>query len=633
MGGAEHKRALRMNIAVRFLPVLAALTSFAASPQISVEVDAREIGRSLLHSRVELPAAPGEMIVWYPKWTPGVHAPGGPVANLGGLRFTTAKGEAIEWKRDDEEPFRFHVTVPAGADRVVAQLDYICNQPTANSSGIDSFGNSLLGVINWNTVLLYPESANIDTATAKVKLRLPEGWRFGTALKPEQQNAEGVSFSAGTLRTVVDSPLICGQHFRDVELTGKNTPPAFLHLVSESPAAIQIDDKLIERYRALVAEALALFGVAHFESYHFLVVCSDQVPGNGLEHMASSFNAVGERELIDEKKRKTWPAYLLPHEFVHSWCGKYRRPAAMVTTNFHTIERTKLLWIYEGLTQYLGEVLTVRAGLLTQEEFLPQFAGKLDWLMRQAGRKWRSVEDTATASWQLRARSPAWTQLRRGQDYYDEGLVAWMEVDAIIREKTGGQKSVDDFCKKFFAKQPKNPPVAGYEIDEVLGILRELVDYDWAKFFRERIEQPRPELGLGFLETLGYRLQYSPKPSEYAKERDAERKATSASASLGVSVGDDGKIGSVIPGMPADEAKLASGMIIAGVNGRKFSGQRLRDAIADSVSSRSVELLVLDGDLFRTVKVSYAGGPKYLELVRRPDRPDVLASIAKPVLK
>lgn len=622
-----------MKTIARFLPLLAALTAFAAPPQLSIDVDARELGRSLLHSRVEMPATPGEMIVWYPKWMPGVHAPGGPVANLGGLRFTTAKGEPIEWKRDDEEPFRFHVTVPAGVDRVVAQLDYICNQPTANSSGIDSFGNSLLGVINWNTVLLYPEGASIDAATAKVRLRLPEGWRFGTALKTEQQTAEGVSFAAGTLRTVVDSPLICGQHFRDVELTGKKTPPVFMHLVSESAAAIQIDDKLIERYRALVAEALELFGVAHFESYHFLVVCSDQLPGNGLEHMASSFNAVGERELIDEKKRKVWPAYLLPHEFVHSWCGKYRRPAAMLTTNFHTVERTKLLWIYEGLTQYLGEVLTVRAGLLTQEEFLPQFAGKVDWLMRQAGRKWRSVEDTATASWLLRAKSPAWTQLRRGQDYYDEGLVTWIEADAIIRDKSGGQRSMDDFCRKFFAKQPKNPPVAGYELDEVLGILRGLADYDWAKFFRERIEQPREELGLGFLETLGYRLQYSPKPSEYAKERDTDRKQTSAGASLGMSVADDGKIVSVIPGMPADAAKLASGMTVAGVNGRKFSGQRLKDAISDSVASRAVELLVLDGDVFRTVPLSYAEGPKYLELVRRADRTDVLAAIVKATVK
>jgi len=613
------------------LPLVAALSAVAAPPTVSVEVDAREIGRSLLHAKITLPAVPGEQIFWYPKWIPGVHAPGGPIQNVAGLRFSTAKGEVVTWKRDDDELSRFHVNVPAGADRVIAEIDYICNAPTANSSGVDSFGNSLLGVINWNTVLLYPESASIDVATAGVTLRLPDGWRFGSALEVAKQNGSEVEFAPGTLRHVVDSPLICGQHFRDVELTGKGTPPAFLHLVSESQAAIQIDDKLIERYKALVAEAVALFGVAHFPSYHFLVVCSDQVPANGLEHLCSSFNAVGERELIDEKKRKAWPVYLLPHEFVHSWCGKYRRPAAMVTTNFHTIERTRLLWIYEGLTQYLGEVLAARSGLVTPEEYLPAFTGKLDWLMRQAGRRWRSVEDTAQSSWQLRRVSGAWAQLRRGQDYYDEGLVTWMEADALIRDKSGGQRSLDDFCKEFFATK-KEAPVVGYELDEVIGILRKLADVDWATFFRDRIQQPRPELGLDFLENLGYRLQYTATPSEYFKDREKERKQTTEGATLGLNVGEDGKIAAVMPDLPADKAGLAVNQIISGVNGRKFSGDRLRDAIADSVAKREVELLILDGDVFRTVKISYAEGPKYLSLVRRNDRLDRLGAILKPVL-
>jgi predicted metalloprotease with PDZ domain len=406
-----------------------------------------------------------------------------------------------------------------------------------------------------------------------------------------------------------------------------------MHVVSESEAAIQFDDALIARYRSLVAEALTLFGVAHFDSYHFLLVCSDQVPRNGLEHMASSFNSVAEREIIDEKKRKAWPAYLLPHEFVHSWCGKYRRPAAMVTTNFHTPERTPLLWIYEGLTQYLGEVLTVRAGLLKTDEFVPQFAGKVDWLMRQSGRSWRSVEDTATASWQLRARSPSWTQLRRGQDYYDEGMLAWMEADAIIRQQTGGKRSLDDFCKIFFATQPKTPPVAGYELDEVLGILKQIADHDWPKFFADRIQRPRQELGLGFLEAIGYRVQYVPKQSEYSKERDLERRSTNAQASLGLGVTDEGKVTTVVPGMPADKSKLAAGMLVVGVNSRKFSGQRLKDAIADSVANRGVELLILEGDTFRTVRIDYAEGSKYLELIQRPDRTDVLGAIFKPTVK
>jgi predicted metalloprotease with PDZ domain len=608
----------------------------SAPLHIAMEVDAREASRALLHARLEIPAGPGELILWYPKWIPGVHAPAGPVQNLAGLRFETIRGEAIEWHRDDEEMNRFRLVVPPGADRVVAKLDYICNQPTVNSSGVDSFGNSKLAVINWNTVLLYPETAAIDVATASVRLRLPAGWKFGTSLvRDGGTENDGWNFAATTLRRVVDSPLICGEHFRTIELTGRSTPPAFLHLTSESPSAIAIDDKLIANYRKLVAEALALFGSARFESYHFLVVCSDALPRNGLEHLASSFNEVGERELIDEKKRKSWPAYLLPHEFVHSWCGKFRRPASMVTSNFHQPEKTRLLWIYEGLTQYLGEVLTVRAGLLTLEEHLPAFASKLDFLIRQSGRHWRSLEDTAIASWLNRAHSQSWGQLRRGQDYYDEGLVVWLEADALIRERSGGEKSLDDFCRKFFASdREKSPVVLGYEMNEVTGILKELADEDWAKFFEERISKPREALGLDFLPKLiGYRLQYSAKPSEYLAERDRERKQVTATASIGVIASEDGKINSVVPGSPADKAALAAGMTISGVNGRKFSGQRLKDGIADSVTAGKIELLLLDSETFRTVKLDYNEGSKYLELTRTADHPDILSAILKPRVK
>ena len=626
----------------RFLPALAgaflsltSLCSAQAPAQLKVDVDATEISRALLHSRVEIPAAPGELVVWYPKWIPGVHAPAGPVQNLAGLRFETVKGDALVWRRDDEELNRFLVTVPAGADRVIAKLDYICNQPSANSSGVDSYGNSLIGVINWNTVLLYPESAAIDTATASVRLKLPTGWKYGTALRTDQQSPEGVTFKPGTLRFVVDSPLICGENFRTVELTGKNTPPAFLHLASEAASAIQIDDKLIGQYRKLVTEAVALFGGARFEEYHFLVTCSDRLPGNGLEHLESSLNGVGERELVDEKKRKSWPVYLLPHEFVHSWCGKFRRPAAMVTTSFHRPERTRLLWIYEGLTQYLGEVLAVRSGLQPMEDHLPAFANKLSWLMQNSGRAWRPLDDTAVASWTIRAHSPAWSQLRRGQDYYDEGLVVWLEADALIREKTGGRKSLDDFCKKFFASdRAADPSVKPYELKEVIGLLQELADEDWDKFFTERITRPRPALGLDFLtRSLGYRLQYNAKASEYFTEREKDRKSVNVTDSIGLSAGEDGKIGGVVPGSPADKAGLASGMNITGVNGRKYSTQRLKDGIADSVTARQIELLVLDGDTFRTVMLPYADGPRYLELIRTKDHLDTLAAILAPVTK
>lgn len=630
---------MKALVAILSLVSTACLAS-AALNEIKIGVDAREVSRSLLHARLEIPATPGDFVVWYPKWIPGVHAPAGPVQNLAGLRFETAAGATIEWRRDDEEMNRFHLKVPAGADRVIAKLDYICNQPSVNSSGVDSFGNSKLGVINWNTVMLYPEGASIDVLQASVHLQLPEGWKYGTSLTPAKAPpATGVAFEPMTLRRVADSPLICGENFRTIDLASKstppNSPPGYLHLTSEAASAIDLDEKLIAQYRKLYAEGLTLFGGARFESYHFLVVCSDVLPRNGLEHLASSFNVVGERELIDDKKRKSWPAYLLPHEFVHAWCGKFRRPAAMITTNFHQPERTALLWVYEGLTQYLGEVLTVRSGLLTFEENLPALANKIDYLMRQDGRRWRALEDTAVASWLGRAHSVSWAALRRGQDYYDEGLVVWLEADALIREKSGGKKSLDDFCRKFFAAdRDKMPVVVGFELKEITANLRELADVDWDAFFTERISKPREALALEFLtKTLGYRLQYSSKPSEYLTDREKDRKQVSATGSLGFTAAEDGKIGAIVPRSPADKAGLAGGNVIAGVNGRKFSGQRLKDAIADSVSLGKVELLVVDADVFRTVVIPYADGPRYLELTRTPEHSDALAAILKPVTK
>ena len=606
---------------------------FAADSAIRLEVDARDVSRSLLHSRMEIPASPGPLVVWYPKWIPGVHAPAGPAENFAGLKFETPAGDSIPWKRDDEELNRFHLTVPPNTDRVIARLDYISNQPSVNSSGVDSFGNTHLAALNWNTLLLYPEGADIDVQKASLSLILPKGWKFGTALKPETQNGENISFAPATLRRLVDCPLICGSHLRTIELTGKNTPPAFLHLVSETPAAIQLDDALIQQSRQLIAEALALFGGARWDDYHFLVVCSDQLPSNGLEHLSSSFNVVSERGLIDEKKRKGFPSYLLPHEFVHSWCGKFRRPQAMLTHNFHTPERTRLLWVYEGLTQYLGEVLAVRSGLMPLDDHLRAFTHKLDVLMHQEGRQWRALDDTAAASWQLRGRSPSWNQLRRGQDYYDEGLLVWLEADTLIRTKTDGRKSLDDFCRKFFATSGQPPEVLGYELKEIVSILHELADEDWEKFFTDRITQPRAKLPMEWLDSLGYRLQFSPKPSAYLSDREKDAKMVSLMDSLGLTVGEDGKILSVVPQSPADSAKLSNGWNISGVNMHKFSSQRLKDAVADSVTRGKVDLLILEGEDFRNISIPYGEGAKYLELVRTKDGPDRLGAILKPAIK
>ena len=603
----------------------------AAQVEIDMEVDARELPRSLLHARLTIPAAATATALWFPKWIPGIHGPRGPVENVGGLRVELPDGKPVPWKRDREELFRVVCEVPEEIDSSLnVRLDYICNQPSVNSNSIDSFGNSLAGIINWNTCLVYPEGATSDEVLVRLRLLLPPGWKYATSLETSSVDDDGwIQFEPVSLHDLIDSPLICGEHFRTIPLAGGDRPVS-LHLTSESPAAIALDEEMIDKHRRLVAESLALFGAAHYDEYHFLVTCSETLGRRGLEHLSSSLNGVGERSLVDEAKFKVGPVYLLPHEYVHSWCGKYRRPAGMATPNFHQTKQTELLWIYEGLTQYLGELLAVRAGFLTPEEHTEQLAVKINRLMRQAGRGWRPLEDTAVAAWQLRGRSPRWGNLRRGQDYYNEGLLFWLEADAIIRTESDGTHSLDDFCARFLGQPHSAAKVVPFDVAEVIGHLSSLADYDWEGLIRRRIETAHDELSLDFVGLCGYRLEYRTEPSAYLDAIQRERKFVSAVDSVGLLVSHEGQVRTVVPGMAGDRAGLAPGMQIFGVAGSKFSPRRFEDAIADSIAERQIELLILDGERYRTVALDYDEGPKHLSLARDESRPDRLSEMLKP---
>lgn len=625
-----------MRLSGRFVFPLVLCTGLTVSARglcagtaLNLEVDASDLPRKLLHSRIEIPASGEHLVVWYPKWLPGVHAPGGPVQNIGGLRFEAPGGKRLNWRRDDEEPARFVCDIPQGVTRITALLDYICNQPSANSAGVDSFGNSKVGILNWNTCLLYPEEAKSGDTEVSVRLKIPSGWKIGTSLKRKGQDGDWIQFQEVDLAALIDSPVLCGAYLRTIDISTEGFPPHFLHLASEAENAIEINDDIVSLYRKVVVEAKELFGKAHYPEYHFLVTLSNELPKMGVEHLASSVNGVEERALLDEKKRKDWAACLLPHEFSHSWCGKYRRPRGMVTSDFHTPQHTELLWIYEGLTQYLGEVLTVRSGILSQEEYLDRFTGKVDSLMHEAGRQWRPLEDTAVANYTLREHSPNWGALRRGQDYYNEGLLLWLEVDTIIRRESDGTHSLDEFCKEFLGRTEEGATVVPYDVDEVYADLQRLADYDWKGFFTKRVSETQEALPLDVIGLAGYQLRYTPERSKYVKEREEDSKKVSAADSLGLEFNETGAVTSVIPGMIGDKAGIAPGMTTQGVNGRKFTGDRLRDALADSIANRKIEVLILEGDRYRNVVLDYADGPKYLEITRDESKRDILSDILK----
>jgi predicted metalloprotease with PDZ domain len=599
-----------------------------------MEVDASELPRRLLHTRLTIPSQPGKLRLWYPKWFPGAHGPYGRVEDVGGLRLETDQGKVLPWRRDEVELHCVQCEVPDGVREVRVQLDTICNTVSANAGGIYSYGNHSLGVLNWHTCLLYPDGPSCTAIQVRLRVKLPAKWRFATALKVDAEKDGQVAFQTVSLSDLIDCPLIAGEQLRTIKLDSGNSPPAFLHLVSESPRALQLDQKVINFYSGVVKEAFALFGAAHYPEYHFLVVCSDELGYFGLEHHSSCLNGVRERDLIEDKHRKGWIANLLPHEYAHSWCGKFRRPAAMCTTDFHTPQKMKLLWVYEGLTMYLGDLLMIRSGLISPAEYRDMLAWTIGDQMRREGRRWRSLEDTAVASYLLRGPSANWNDLRREQDYYPEGLLLWLEIDVMIRELSRGRYSLDDFCKKFMGPISATEKVVPYDFPEIVKILKELADYDWEQFLSRRVSASLENLPLDVVGRSGYRLQYANKPSaylEYLQESSRRPGFISARDSLGLTFSVDGRITNVIPGMAGDKAKLAPGMQVIAVNSKKFSRERLADALADSVALRKIEFLLLEGDQFRTIIVDYADGPRYLELTRDEKKPDILAEILKPV--
>jgi predicted metalloprotease with PDZ domain len=611
---------------------------------LGIEVDATDLPRKLLHSRIEIPCRAGVLGLWFPKWVPGMHAPAGPVQNVAGLVVEASGGKIIPWKRDEVEPYRVECVVPPGVTSVTVRLDTICNEPAVLAAGYLSFGNRSLGVINWNTCVIYPDGTPTDDIQVDLSLKLPPEWRFATALRRSPKAATGIAPSANdqtapltfkrlSLTELVDRPLIGAEHLRSIELNTGKSPPALFHLASEARSALELSPKVIDLYSKMVREAAALFGACHYESFDFLVTCSDDLGYLGLEHLRSSLNGVRERDLIDDARRRGWVANLIPHEYLHSWCGKYRRPAAMCTPDFQTPERTALLWVYEGLTEYLGEILLVRAGFIDANEYREMLAATLSTLSHREGRRWRTVEDTAIATRFLRGSSPHWNELRREQDYYYEGMLVWLEADAIIREKTGGKASLDDFCRKFFGLNPAKGDVVPYEFSDVVAALQSVTPFDWEPFLKRRVMETQDALSMDVVGRCGYRLAYSRETSGYLKYLEVGRGtgAISAVDSLGLSFAADGKLLTVVPRMPGDRARLAPGMKVIGVNGKTFSRQRLLDALADSVASKKVELLLLDRDEFRTIILDYADGPRYLELVRDTSKPDLLDAILKPI--
>jgi predicted metalloprotease with PDZ domain len=611
---------------MRLLPLVVLFAAPLFSQSARLDVDATDAPRRLLHIHMTMPAKPGPMTLLYPEWIPGEHGPTGPIANLVGLKIKGGS-QAIPWRRDSVNMYAFHIDVPAGVSTLDITFDFI---PAPESEGFTSGGSttSELAVLNFNQLLLYPQGATADDLQYQTTLKVPNGWRYGTALPIQKETGNEIQFQPSSLTTLIDSPVSTGAHYRTIDLGSDGGIPHYLHIAADSDRALDVPPEVVTQYKSLVTEAGRLFGSRHFRGYHFLYTLSDHVAHFGLEHHESSDDRFSERALIDPDQRKL-AGSLLPHEFVHSWNGKYRRPAGLTSNGkdggFDTPMKGDLLWVYEGLTNYLGEVLAARSGIWTPDDYREYMAYAAAALDRQYGRTWRPLEDTATFAQVLYEAGGDYNDYRRSVDYYPEGSLIWLEADVLIRQLSQGAKSLDDFCKSFHGGPGGAPAMKTYRFEDVVAGLNAVQPYDWAGFLNQRLKSTAAHAPLGGIERGGWKLVFDDKRSEYQKTAEGEFKGADFTYSIGLKVKEDGTIADVAMSGPARKAGVAPATKLIAVNNRQFSTTVLRDAIA---AGKPIDLMTKTGEYFATHHVDYTGGEKYPHLVRG-DGPDVLAEILK----
>ena len=581
--------------------------------QIALTVDTTQTPQKILHVRETIPVQAGPVTLYYPKWIPGEHAPSGPIGNVTGLKFE-ANGKVVPWRRDLLDVYTFHLDVPAGATELDAQFDYL--EPENNSS------TDKLLVLEWNAVTLYRADETAQQQIFTAKLIMPAGWKYGTALPVKSEAGNEVTFTPVSLNRLVDSPVIEGEYYREIDLTPKGDPVhEELDMVADSEAALAMRPAVEQDMKNLVVQAGLLFGSRHYRDYHFLLTLSDHVAHFGLEHHESNDSRLPERTLLKPDGGAFLIGRILPHEYVHSWNGKFRRPKDLATPYYEVPEKTDMLWGYEGLTDYLGPLLAARSGLWTAKQYrdyLASIAAELG--PGRPGRTWRPLLDTAVAEPGLRG-GGGWLNWRRGSDYYEEGDLMWLEVATIIHDTTHGKKSIDDFCHLFHGGPNEGPQVKTYTFDQIVAALNQVAPYDWAGFLHEHLNSTSAKAPAGGIENAGWKPVLNDKPMHLPLFR-AE---SSDAFSIGLQLGKDGAVNDSIVGGPAYDAGVTPGMKVVGVNGQVYTHDVLEDAIAAAKDSQApIKLLLIDDGYYRKAEVNYHGGDRYPHLVREAGKPDYL---------
>jgi predicted metalloprotease with PDZ domain len=580
---------------------------------IVLAVDASDPERRIVHVRENLSGVDTNTVLFYPKWLPGNHAPQGPIDRLAGLRIT-ANGAAVRWARDPIDVYAFRMQLAPEVRSIDIEFDYL--SPTSLKVGPLEISRELL-ILDWDRVVLYPAGFYARRIPVDASLTLPADWKWGSALEAKSESAAHTAYKRVDLETLVDSPVYAGRYAARLDLDPGGAARVYLDLFADRADLLTVKPEQLEAHRALVQQAYKLFGSRHYAHYDFLYSLSDQVEQKGLEHLQSSENGSDPGAFV-EWDQNVYRRSLLPHEFSHSWNGKFRRPADLWTPNYNVPMQNSLLWVYEGQSQYWGEVLAARSGLWTKQQALDQLALTAAYYDVETGEHWRALQDTTNDPIINPRRPMSWRDWQRFEDYYAEGQLIWLDADTLIRERSRDKRSLDDFAKAFFGLHDRSATTVTYTFTDVVTALSDVEPYDWTMFLRDRLDAVAKPAPLDGLRRGGYKLVYTDVPSDFQKAGDEKRKHLNLIFSIGAEI--DSKEGIIVTSMwdsPAFKAKLTEGAQILAVNGAAYSADALKDAIVEAKGNRApIQLIIKTGERFLVTSLDYHGGPRFPHLER-----------------
>ncbi|MBS0486383.1 MAG: M61 family metallopeptidase [Proteobacteria bacterium] len=608
-----------------------AFAADAAAPGVvDLTVRLPNPAQKILFVEESMPVASGPLTLYYPKWIPGDHSPDGPIDTMMGLEMS-AGGKRIAWQRDDEDMFAFHLTVPTGADRIEIRFQFP-DHSRITPNLVD---------LTWDHVALYQSGFPTKALMYRPALEIPADWGYASALKTEKRDGRRIDFKPVPFNTLVDSPVIAGKYFREIDLTPAGSGVhRYLDMVGDSAAALNISDAQIAGYRHLIEQAQALFRSHHYDDYRLLLTASDHTSVGGLEHHQSSDDrARSGAKLFADADHFMLDGSLLPHEYTHSWNGKFMRPAGLWQPDFERPQRGELLWVYEGLTVYLGDMLTVRSGLWSAQTWRDVVAYRAAEMAHRTGRDWRPLVDTTRAAQIVYGSTEAWSNWRRQTDFYREGQLLWLAVDMKIRQLSHDKHSVDDFARAFFGVDDGSFVTRTYTYDDVIKALNAVQPFDWDGFLRNWLESVGEQVPLlSGIDASGWRLTYTDKRSGYQNalenvgNGELEGKGINELFSLGLFLDKTGKVEDVLWNGPAFKAGLAPGMKLVTVDGHAYTTQALRDAMLGAKRTKKPLRVGAEGDGITTAyAVEYADGLRYPHLIRAQGERDYLEQILAPL--